>query len=228
MRVEIPSQLRTRWYAVIVAGGTGSRFQGTEPKQFAAINGKPVLEWSIRTFFQCEHLQLLVVVSHRDWLSRTREVATATGYLDRMRIVAGGPRRQDSCRQGLAALPDDPRAPVLIHDAARPFASAELVRRVRNAVLQCDSVIPVVPVVDSIVQIDNGLAMAYPSREMLGRVQTPQGFRMEIIRTAHNQVGTSEGNGATDDGSLVLRAGYTVKIIEGETGNRKITVREDI
>jgi len=218
----------SRWYAVIVAGGTGCRFGAMQPKQFAVIDGMTVLERSVRTFFQCTDLYRMIVVAHGDWIERTRRLLHHLEYRDHILIVPGGTRRQDSCRQGLRALPDDPTAPVLIHDAARPFVSVNLVQRVRDGVLQCDCVIPAVPAVDSIVQIENGLAIDYPSRVALGRVQTPQGFRMSIIRSVHNAAAGDDGPGAPDDGSLVLRAGYAVKVIDGEEANRKITVPSDL
>ncbi|MBN1295472.1 2-C-methyl-D-erythritol 4-phosphate cytidylyltransferase, partial [bacterium] len=105
-----------QWYAVIVAGGTGSRFGGSRPKQFYLLESRPVLQWSIDAFFQCPSLTRLVVVSHPDWIEETGRIIRKQTFSDRITLVPGGSYRQDSCRNGLRSLPDEPDAPVLIHD----------------------------------------------------------------------------------------------------------------
>jgi 2-C-methyl-D-erythritol 4-phosphate cytidylyltransferase len=134
-------------------------------------------------------------------------------------VVAGGASRAESVRAGIAALPASCTA-ILVHDAARPLASAQLFSRVVSALEQgADAVVPAVPVSDTIRRRDGGVI----DRNELLAVQTPQGFSVDALRRAHEG-----GADATDDATLVERAGGVVRVVDGEVTNRKITNPTDI
>ena len=138
-------------------------------------------------------------------------------------MVAGGERRSDSVRRGLDAVPDDCDI-VVVHDGARPLASADLFEAVIEAVLAgADAAIPGVAVTDTIKRVDDGCVVDTLDRDDLVAVQTPQAFRAEVLRRAHDG-----GPDATDDAALVEAVGGTVVVVEGDPANLKITTRHDL
>jgi len=139
-------------------------------------------------------------------------------------IVAGGVERGDSVRAGLAAAGD--ARLIAIHDAARPFVSAEVIRAVINAARTYGAAVPGIPATDTIKQVHpEGWIEATPPRARLWLAQTPQVFQADIIRAAHAD-GTADG--ATDDAMLVERLGHRVYVVPGDAQNRKITTPEDL
>lgn len=200
-------------WAIVVAAGSGTRFGG--PKQFERLHNESVLARSVRVAAAaCDGV---VVVGAPDLLERTRaEVAAAApGAL----VVAGGATRAASVRNGLAAVPADV-AVVLVHDAARPFATTALYASVLAAVeAGADAVVPAIAVVDTIRSLDGGVV----DRERLVAVQTPQGFRAAALRHAHEGAGE-----ATDDATLVEAAGGSVVVVPGLSTNLKITTPTDL
>jgi 2-C-methyl-D-erythritol 4-phosphate cytidylyltransferase len=196
-----------------VAAGTGTRFGG--PKQFAVLGEVSVLARSVAT--AVASVDGVVVVAALEHLERTRlEVATVAAHVV---VVAGDATRAGSVRNGLAAVPDD-AAIVLVHDAARPFASRSLYADVIAAVVAgADAVVPAIAVVDTIRSLDGGVV----PRDRLVAVQTPQGFRASALRTAHE--GSPE---ATDDATLVEAVGGLVVVVPGAATNLKVTTPVDL
>lgn len=204
--------------AVILAGGSGRRAGAS--KQFARAAGRSLLYHACLPFLRTREIHGLVVVVPR---GRGAEV---TEELDDMRadkviaVVRGGPTRHESSRAGSAALPDSCTT-VLLHDAARPFASATLVRRLLRALQPDGAVIPAVPVSDATIELDDqGQLRSYLDRTQLRAVQTPQVFSRARLEEAFTQADTGEH---PDDASLVLAIGRTVQVVEGEESNWKIT-----
>ncbi len=197
-------------WCVVVAAGSGDRFGSA--KQFERIGDRRVVDWAVAAAAAvCDGV---VVVAPPD---RASELATT--FSSGVVTVAGGSSRSASVRRGLDALPADARV-VLVHDAARPMASAQLFRRVVDAVADgADAAVPAVPLTDSIRSSSGGAV----DRSTLLAVQTPQGFPVEALRRAH--AGDGE---ATDDAALVEAAGGTVIVVEGEADNFKITRRSDL
>lgn len=192
---------------MVVAAGQGSRFGGA--KQYAPLAGRRVLDWSIDAARTAAAGVVLVVPARR--------VGTAEPAADV--VVAGGATRSASVRAGLACVPDDAGV-VVVHDAARPLASAGLFGRVVDAVRAgADAAVPGVPVVDTIRRRDGRPV----ERDQLVAVQTPQAFRAAALRGAH--VGQPE---ATDDATLVEAAGGRVVVVPGDPCNRKITDPADL
>ncbi|MDH4075459.1 MAG: 2-C-methyl-D-erythritol 4-phosphate cytidylyltransferase [Acidimicrobiia bacterium] len=195
-------------WGVVVAGGGGSRYGGL--KQFELLAGRRVLDWSIAALAPvCRGVVVVVPAAVLDQLQLPMDVVG----------VAGGHTRSDSVRAGLDALPVS-ASHVLVHDAARPLVTAEVVGRVRDALAGgAVAAVPVMPVTDSLRMME-GRAV---DRSGLVAVQTPQGFRVDVLRLAH-----SEGDTATDDASLVDRLGLTVVHVEGDPTNMKITDPHDL
>jgi 2-C-methyl-D-erythritol 4-phosphate cytidylyltransferase len=199
-------------WAIVVAGGSGTRFG--RPKQYAMLHGRRVLDWALEgAAAACQGVVL--VVPPPDVSRLPSPVADS--------VVGGGATRSDSVRAGLAAVPD--RAEVIvIHDAARPLASAALWAAVLTAVeAGADAAIPAVPVTDTIKRVSGGAVVETVDRSHLVAVQTPQAFRAAALRAAH--VGADD---ATDDAALVEAAGGRVVTVPGDPRNLKITDPADI
>lgn len=194
-------------WGIIVAAGTGSRYGS--PKQYEVLRGRRVLDWARQaTSRSCEGV-VMVVPEDRIGL---REPGAH-------RVVVGGATRSASVRAGLAAVPDDAEI-VVVHDGARPLASPEIFGRVIHAVQHgADGAVPGVPVNDTIRSRDGGTV----DRSQLVAVQTPQAFRADILRRAH------EGEpDASDDASLVEAAGGVIVVVDGDHRNFKITTPIDL
>jgi 2-C-methyl-D-erythritol 4-phosphate cytidylyltransferase len=212
-------------WTIVVAGGSGRRFG--RPKQYERLDDRRVLDHS-RDVAGAVSDGVVVVVPAAD--------------AEREGGVAGGATRSDSVRAGLAAVPDDADI-ICVHDAARPFASVDLYERVVDAVVAgADAAVPGVAVTDTIKVIDPadgpssgadvstgfapvvvGAVVDTPERSRLVAVQTPQAFRADRLRAAHES-----GYDATDDAALIERAGGRVVVVAGERRNRKITESDDL
>jgi len=232
-----------RAWGIILAAGTGSRLAeatGGTAKQFVIWNGLPLFWHSARTFARVARMAGLVFVFPPDDLDeasdRVRNLDACVPLGLPWKAVAGGPLRQDSVRNGLNALPSDPEnndaGMVLIHDAARPFASPALLNRVLDALAsdkpgEEPGVIPGLPVTDTIKIVVDGHVASTPGRSTLRAVQTPQGFAVPVLRKAHERA-VAEGWEVTDDAALLERCGIPVLVVEGEPGNIKITTPEDL
>ncbi len=219
---------RYPWHGVIVAGGSGRRFGGGIPKQFLPLGRKTVFEWSLQVFISISNLRSMTIVVHSDWLpdvERLTEKYPMPNF--HYQIVPGGEYRQDSSRSGVEAVRGDPHDLVCIHDAARPFIQPSLVNRILETAHAVGSAIPVIPIHDSVVSVQNGIVMDYPDRSSLVRVQTPQAFRLHIIKEAHQAAQSAGIHNAVDDGILVMGAGYPVASVAGDPNAIKITSPED-
>ncbi len=201
-------------WSIVVAGGSGSRFGRL--KQFSTLGGRPVLEWAVAACRPCSTAVVLVVPAGLE--DPDRHGADV--------VVSGGPSRAASVRCGLAVVPADADI-VIVHDAARPLAAAGLFGAVVAAVTEggADGAVPGVPLADTIKAVDSaGNVTSTLDRSELVAVQTPQAFRADVLRRAHE----GAGNGATDDAMLVEALGGTVRVVPGDPGNLKITAPDDL
>jgi 2-C-methyl-D-erythritol 4-phosphate cytidylyltransferase len=214
--------------AIILAGGTGKRFNHQEPKQFLEIGGKTLLETCLRQFQDHPGIDGIVLVCPAAHLARVRKIVAAGALSKVKRILPGGATRQESSAIGVSAAAG--AATVLIHDAARALVPPAVIDRVLAALASERAVMPVLHADDTIVRVANsGLVTAVLDRDKLRRVQTPQGFRLEIIRQGH-ELAVKEGFAdADDDCSLVLRYSLApVVTVEGDPNNIKITYPFDL
>ncbi|MEO1016188.1 MAG: 2-C-methyl-D-erythritol 4-phosphate cytidylyltransferase, partial [Pseudomonadota bacterium] len=209
--------------AIVVAAGTGRRFGGDVPKQYRLLAGAPVLTHTLRRLTSYSGIRRLCVVIHSDHL--TLFEAAITGLPPVMHVL-GAQSRQASALRGLEALVTDPLPDaVLIHDGARPMVSDILLDRVATALRTKDSVLPAIPVTDSLKRTVNGAVAADIERANLMRAQTPQGFKFETILEAHRKFA---GADFTDDTALVQKLGVRTHIVEGDASNIKITEAQDL
>ena len=212
-------------YAVIVAGGKGLRMGGDVPKQFLPIGGKPVLMRTIEVFRQVYpdiRIILVLPASQQEyWQQLCREYA----FVQPLQIADGGETRFHSVSNGLRMIPYDTDGIVGIHDGVRPFVSAGTIRRCYEESARCGAVVPVVPVVETIRRLrEDGTSLTVP-RDEYKLVQTPQTFRISLLKEAYRQTYTPF---FTDDASVTEAMGVPVRLVEGNRENIKITTPADI
>lgn len=205
---------------IIPAAGSGTRMGGTR-KPFLQLAGKPLLQHCLEAFFQIDAINQIVVALPGDETTRPEWLVD-----ERVQLVVGGAHRADSVRAGLNALPDDVDV-VVVHDAARPLVTPELIRRVLQAVNHQVGATVAVPVTDTLHEVDDHQTiLATPPRSRFWRAQTPQAFPREALELAYAR--NEDASTATDEAGLVARSGWTVKVIPGEHWNIKITTPEDL
>jgi len=212
---------RPKTGAVIVGAG-GSRRMGRD-KVFMSLAGKPLLAWSVDTCQNCKLIDQIVIVLNETKLNLGRGLAKDRRWSKLVEICAGGKRRQDSVRQGLNELEDCDW--IIIHDAARPFLTSDLIDDGLEAAQTTGAAVAAVPIKDTVKL--GGLDMIVSktlNRQELWAVQTPQIFRFDIIAEAHEQVKED----VTDDASMVEHLGRKVKLYMGSYNNIKITTPEDL
>lgn len=199
-------------WTIVVAGGSATRFG--RPKQYELLDDRRMIDHSVGVA-RAAGFGVVVVVPAAD-------VAVESGVFDC--VVAGGDTRSASVRAGLAVVPNEATI-VCVHDGARPFASADLYRRVIAAVHGgADAAVPGIAVTDTIKVIDDhGVVVQTPPRDSLVAVQTPQAFRADVLRAAH-----AAGGDGTDDAALVEQFGRRVQVVLGEVDNRKVTHPADL
>lgn len=221
-------------WALILAAGRGRRLAvatGGLSKQFLRWRGFPLYWHAARVMSRSAVVDGIVFVFPPERCAAEEETLRALQAKEDLglpwRVAAGGALRQDSVRLGLAVLPREARH-VLVHDAARPFLSPALTRRVCESLRQgAAAAIPGLPVTDTIKQVNNGLVTATLPRAQLMAVQTPQGFDLNLLRQAHRHA-LEAGLTVTDDAALMEARGHGVHIVPGEAANVKITNPEDL
>jgi 2-C-methyl-D-erythritol 4-phosphate cytidylyltransferase / 2-C-methyl-D-erythritol 2,4-cyclodiphosphate synthase len=212
--------------AVIVAGGSGLRAGGGLPKQYQLVGGKPVIRWTLEAFLNhplISRVQTVIGIGHEALFAEATQ-----GLSSLLAPVAGGGSRQDSCRAGIEACAAYAPSKVLIHDAARPFLSPDLISSVISELDHAPAVIPGLPVADTMKYAPSGMIERTVDRASLWFVQTPQGFRYEQILAAHRQALADGKVSFTDDAAVAEYAGMKVQIVAGEQKNRKLTTSHDI
>jgi 2-C-methyl-D-erythritol 4-phosphate cytidylyltransferase/2-C-methyl-D-erythritol 2,4-cyclodiphosphate synthase len=204
--------------AIIVAAGKGERAGGPVPKQYAMVGGKSLLAHAVTAFSSHQSIDQIIVVIGEGQSDLARE---ALGEVSGHRIITGGAERQDSVAAGIAAAGD---ADILmIHDAARPFLPHTVIDRLIEALGTSDSAVPALPVADTLSRGNQHLGDVV-DRTKLYRIQTPQAFRAEAIKTAHRQW---RGPVATDDAQMARAAGYDVALVAGDIMLEKVTTPQD-
>ena len=209
--------------AIITAAGKGSRMGSSIPKQFFKIGGITVLEKTISPFEEIDEVDDILVVSREEFISKCDVLCKP--FRKVRGIIAGGSERQDSVRNALNAVECDDGL-VLIHDGARPYVTKEIIIDVLKHTLESGAAVAAVPAKDTIRQVNLGESITLDSSSLYN-VQTPQGFKTELIKRAFEKAYTDNYYG-TDDAVLVERLGKEVSIARGSYSNIKITTREDL
>ncbi len=208
--------------AVIVAAGSSKRMNGVD-KILVPLGGKPLLAWSVEALQQSELVDRIVLVNSQSNLGPVQCLVTDNKWSKVVKVCLGGQRRQDSVAAGLRTLDDCEW--VLIHDGARPFLTAALIENGLVAARETGAAVAAVPVTDTIkLAGDDQVVIETPPRSHLWAVQTPQVFRLAMIKEAYKQAAGE----VTDDAMLVEQIGYKVKLYRGSYDNIKITTPQDL
>jgi 2-C-methyl-D-erythritol 4-phosphate cytidylyltransferase len=216
-----------RTVALVLAAGRGERLGHRLPKGFVPLSGRPLLLHALAVLDAAPEVERVVAVIPADAFDRYRQAIAGAGALGKLAPpVAGGRERQDSVRAGLAALPPGAQL-VLVHDAARPCLRGDAVRRVIEAARATGAAILAAPVRDTIKRVVDGRVAGTPPRAECWAAQTPQVFRVEILREA---LAKAEADGVlgTDDAQLVEALGVEVRVVPGDPDNLKVTGPEDL
>ncbi|HVU71664.1 MAG TPA: 2-C-methyl-D-erythritol 4-phosphate cytidylyltransferase [Mycobacteriales bacterium] len=208
--------------ALVPAAGRGERFGGDVPKALVELAGEPLVVHAVRALLSSRAVTQVVVAAPPELLADVQRLLPGAV------VVAGGATRVASVAAALAAADADADV-VLVHDAARPLAPPDLVDRVAGVVLDgAPAVIPVVPVVDTVKRVDAaGRVLDTVDRADLRAVQTPQGFRRDVLVAAHARA-AADGEDATDDAGLVERIGIEVVTVPGDERAFKVTTPHDL
>ena len=209
--------------AVIVAAGTASRMGGID-KVMAQLDGEPMVVRSVRTFQECDAIREIVVVTRPDLIVPIRDLCS--GFDKVTAVVAGGKDRPASVTNGLNALSSKVKL-AAIHDGARPLISWQVIDRTVRAANSYGAAAPAIPVKDTVKVVQGGVVKETPERKNLFAVQTPQVFDFDLLRGALKKAAEDKAE-ITDDCSAVERMGMSVKIVEGDERNLKVTTPIDL
>ena len=209
--------------AVIVAAGSASRMGGID-KVMATLKGEPMIVHTVRAFEACDAISEIVIVTRPDLILPI--TALTAGFKKVTTVVAGGSSRQESVSLGMNALSDKCEL-AAIQDGARPLVTWQLIDRVVRAAHAYHAAIPVIPVKDPIKVCNSALVVSTPDRATLRAVQTPQVFDFDLLRGALKKA-AEDGAEVTDDCSAVERLGMSVKTVEGDERNLKVTTPFDL
>ena len=208
---------------VIVAAGTASRMGGID-KVMAELHGEPMIKRTVREFQNCDAISEIVVVTRPDLILPIRNLCEG---MDKVKaVVAGGSSRQESVGMGLNALSSSVKL-AAVHDGARPLVTWQVIDRAIRAANTYGAAAPGIPVKDTIKVVNGGVVTTTPDRSQLQAIQTPQVFDLDLLKAAL-QKAEQDGTPITDDCSAVEHMGMSVKIVEGDEKNIKITTPMDL
>jgi len=207
-------------FALIVAGGSGSRMQNKTPKQFIELAGKPVLMHSITTFYNYDSEIKIIIVLPAEHIGFWKNLCASFSFSIKHSVVSGGTTRFDSVKNGLKQIND---GIVFIHDGVRPLVSEKTISKCYKTAIEKGNALPVIPVSESI-RVKNVQGNSMVDRSKYFLVQTPQTFRTELIKKAYRQ---NFSPAFTDDTSVLENTGVKINLVEGNRENIKITYPED-
>ena len=214
-------------YGIILASGSGTRYSTDIPKQFVKIAGKTILEHTIEIFEKASEINEIYVVITPEYRSIGEEILLKNNYKKVTKLLNGGEIRKDSSYIGISSIDDD-EANVIIHDCARPFLTQRIISDCIEALKTYDAIDVAIPSADTIIKIDeNNIIQSIPERASLRRGQTPQCFKLSIIKKAHELSG--DETNFTDDCGLIVKYNLgKVYVVEGDIENIKVTYPSDI
>jgi ribitol-5-phosphate 2-dehydrogenase (NADP+) / D-ribitol-5-phosphate cytidylyltransferase len=221
-----------RTVAVVLGGGSGERFGTSVPKQLLPLAGRPMIEHSVAAFEQAPGVDAILVVMAAGYAGQVADLLAAGGYGKLQGVIAGGASRTESTQRAIAEL-GETECDVLFHDAARPLVGQQIIAACVAALASHRAIGVAVPSSDTIIEVSDGVIAAMPRRDSLARCQTPQGFRLSVIRRAYQLAQADPEFGglpATDDCGIVLRylPDVAVHLVPGSEHNMKITYPADL
>jgi len=212
-------------YAIIVAGGKGLRMGGETPKQFLPVDGEPVLMRTLRAFYQTDLEIHLILVLPADQHTTWHQLCEDYSFDIPHQVTTGGETRFHSVQNGLALIPDEADGIVGVHDGVRPFVSSEVIHACYEKAQEQGSAVPVIPVVETVRQMLPEGDSQTVDRGLFRLVQTPQTFRISILKEAYRQPYNTT---FTDDASVVESYGLSVCLVQGNRENIKLTTPSDL
>ncbi len=213
------------YHVVIPAAGAGRRMGAGKNKLFLELKGKPLIIYTLEIFEKDEWCQSIILVCNENDREEMESLIKKYTITKVSALVTGGPERQHSVYKGLSVIEHDPV--VLIHDGARPFVKTAVIRKLVEKTNKYGAATVAVPVKDTIKRVRNHTVSETLERSQLWTVQTPQAFRLSLIKQAHERA-VADSFVGTDDASLVERLGQDVLIVTGDYENIKITTPEDL
>ena len=212
--------------AIIPAAGVGIRMGGGTPKQFLSLEGVPIFVHTLRKFVAAETIDEIFLALRAEDMDRVLGDIDREHFSKPVRLVAGGPTRQETVARALAEAPAGTEV-VVVHDAVRPFIELEMIGRVVESARKDGAAILGIPSIDTVKQVERQKILGTIPRERIVLAQTPQAFRYKIIQEAFARAATDGFNG-TDEASLVERMGLQVTVLMGSDRNIKITKPSDL
>ncbi len=222
-------------FGVIVAGGVGSRMGANMPKQFLDLNGRPIIMHTLQAFLDCAELDQIYMGVHPEWVEYMDELICkhiAVEAQRRVHLVPGGAERNDTIMNVIAQIEVDYGTEeihyIITQDGVRPFVSQRLIKEHIEAVVQYDAVNTAIPAVDTIMVSRDGLVIdEIPERKYLYQVQTPQSFRMDLLKNLYVQLSEDEKKILTDACKICTVRNVPVRFVIGDVTNMKITTTAD-
>ncbi|MEO5910083.1 MAG: 2-C-methyl-D-erythritol 4-phosphate cytidylyltransferase [Pelobium sp.] len=211
------------FYTIIVAGGNGTRMDASIPKQFIELNGKPILMHTIEAFSENKYQPEIILVLAKADEYYWKELIASHQFTIPHHVVFGGKERFDSVKNGLACISNQ-NAIIAIHDAVRPLVSQKTISNCFKQAVANGNAIAAVPSKDSVRSLKKGLSVSL-NRSEIYLIQTPQTFQYQQLLKAYEQ---EFSENFTDDASVIEKAGFQVKLVDGDQFNIKITFPEDL
>jgi 2-C-methyl-D-erythritol 4-phosphate cytidylyltransferase len=212
--------------AVIPSAGVGARFGARTPKQFLRLRTDSILAATVRHFARHPGVRAVIVAAPEPWVAQARRILGPQAPRARLTVVAGGRTRQDSVWLALQAAPEEVEI-IVVHDAVRPLITRHLIDAVVRAAADEGAAICALPITETVKRVRGELVEATLDRSDLWAVQTPQAFRADLLREAHEKA-RRDGVVGTDDAMLVERLGHPVRVVRGLEENVKITTPADL
>ncbi|MBQ3330986.1 MAG: 2-C-methyl-D-erythritol 4-phosphate cytidylyltransferase [Ruminococcus sp.] len=221
-------------FAVILAGGTGSRMGSTDmPKQFLEIKGKPILNHTVEKFLPNPEFEKIIVLSPKAWIGHTKEIIDKfTGRSDRIAVIEGGSTRNETIMNAIRCIDKeyglDDDTVIVTHDSVRPFLTHRIIKENIEAAQKYGACDTVIPATDTIVEGDGTAITNIPDRRKMYQGQTPQSFKAKLLRDAYESLSDEEKEILTDAAKILVMKGMEVRLVQGETFNIKITYPYDL
>lgn len=217
-------------FAIITAAGEGKRFNNKSkkdlPKQFWEIKSNPVISYSLKAFQKSKNIDEIIIAGNKNYFTTINDICKKYNITKCKKVVEGGKSRFDSVKNGFYSLNGKKGDLVIIHDAARPLVSTTMIDKIIKILNKRSSVIYGIKVSDTVKLEWKGYVNKTTKRERLWLIQTPQGFKYNVLKNAYEKVKGSKI--ITDESMLVERAKYKVKLIVGSKKNIKLTTKEDL
>ena len=222
-------------FAGILAGGKGTRMNITNmPKQFLMLGSKPIIIHTVEKFLLCNRIDVVYLGVHKDWMSYCEELIEkyVGSRKDKIKIVAGGEDRNGTIMNIIKDIEENYKnvkeSIIITHDAVRPFVSLKIIEENIEAVITYGACDTVIPATDTIVKSENGKDISeIPNRKFLYQGQTPQSFRIEILKELYSKISEADKKELTDACKICVLNGKNVKLVNGGTLNIKITTIND-